>query len=203
MFFLQYRIIPATDHPRREQLGEGLACCWLERPSLAAADKFARKAIAKENWKIIEREHGFSCSEDDFEDHLLPYYEQALIDKEVFVYNQSPRYPAYHVVAAVEQGLPASVAEAHYFLCGDSIRQDGEDVYDPDFWSGERKQTALDGAKEAIIEAGWTITQVLHNGPCGPGDLPEDLLPFYDEAEEEGVCLVFVTDDPLAENPTG
>ena len=67
-----------------------------------------------------------------------------------------------------------------------------EDVYDPDFWTGECGRTAVAAAHEAIGEAGWTVTAVVEERPCGRRDLSEDLVPYYDEAEDAGSCLVFV-----------
>jgi hypothetical protein len=200
MFFLQYRILPAADHPEQDRLGEGLMCCWIDRPTLDEADEFARADLAERKWTVVEREHGFEADESDFDEDedLLAFYRQALTDHEVFVYNQSPRYPVYWVIAAVRRDEEPSEGEAHYFLCGEAIVQEDEDVYDPDFWTGERETIARNAAQETIGEAGWTVVEVRQSRPCGRSDVPEDMVDYYDEAEDEGVCLVFVVDDPVA-----
>jgi hypothetical protein len=197
MFFLRYLVAPAADHPERDRLGEAYVCCWIDRRTLASADKAARRDIRRQKWQVLDRECGDVVTADDYDSNgeWLEYYEQALTDKEVFVYYRSPRYPVYWVTAAAERGAPAGAAAAHYFLFGGSIERAGEDVYDPAFWTGEHLRAALDGAREAIADAGWTIRTITGERPCSRGDVPEELVAYYDEAEDSGACLVFVRDE--------
>jgi hypothetical protein len=194
MYYLEYRVWPGEDNPRREQLGEGLVCCWIDRRSLAAADRVARRVIRRQQWEVLERECGKTATEADHADdeQWVRSFRQAVTDKEVFSFNLSPRYPVYWLTASVTRESPREAAEAHYFLAGASILQEGEDLYDPGFWSGEPEQAAEAGAAEAVRKAGWQVTAVLQRRPCGRGDVPEDLVPFYDEAEDSGSCLVFL-----------
>jgi hypothetical protein len=196
MFYLQYRVSPGDAHPRREQLGEGLVCCWIDRPTLPEADRVARRTIRREKWDVLEREFGEPARDADHGDdeEWLRYYRQALTDKEVFAFNLSPRFPVYWVTASVGHKFSGEVAEAHYLLAGDSILQDGDDLYAPDFWSQELDQLAVDGMVEAIEAEGWVVTEVSHRRPCGRGDVPEELVFAYDEAEDSGSCLVFLRD---------
>src|SRR6516162_8705769 len=108
MYFLHYRVIPAKANPERDCLGEGLVCCWIERPSLAEADRVARREIRGRKWQILERETAEQVTAEDYAEDLewQQYYEQALLDKEVFLYHVSPRFPVYWVSAIVEQGSP-------------------------------------------------------------------------------------------------
>jgi hypothetical protein len=126
----------------------------------------------------------------------LGYYEQALVDREVFVFNESPRYPVYLVVATAEGGEPAEVAEVYYLVCNEALMDDNDDPYAPDFWVGQRAHTARDAAIEAINEQGWKFLAVVEERPVGRGDLPDEMVPYYDEAEDTGACLVFVQDGP-------
>jgi hypothetical protein len=196
MFFLRYSIVPAADHPRFDELGEALVLCWIERASLAEADEVARHDIARQQWQILEREAGEAVTAADYDsdDDFRERYEQALIDKEVYQYYLSPRYPVYWVNAALRQG--SETAEAHYFLCNEALREEGDDVYDPAFWDGEREEAVFQAALEAIREAGWELTAPLEGRPCGRGDVPEELLGPYDKAEEGPTpCLVFLHDE--------
>jgi hypothetical protein len=194
MFFLRYHVAPAVDHPERDRLGEAYCCCWLDRRTLAAADKAARRDIRGQRWQVLDRECGDEVTAADYDTNpeWLGYYQQAVTDKEVFVYYRSPRHPVYWVTAAVECGTTAAVADAHYFLFGGSVELAGEDVYDPAFWTGEHLRAALDGAREAIAHAGWVVTAFREHRPCAYADVPEELAAYYDEAEESGCCLVFV-----------
>ena len=38
------------------------------------------------------------------------------------------------------------------------------------------------------------LAAFLANEPCGWDDVPEEMVQYYDEAEEDGACLVFVHD---------
>jgi hypothetical protein len=198
MFYLQYRVLPGATNPRREQLGEGMVCCWIDRPTLRGADRVARRAIRRDHWDVLEREVGEPAAESDHGDDegWVRYYRQAVIDKEVYLFNLSPRFPVYWVTASVTRKSSREAAEAHYLLAGASIVQDGDDLYAPDFWSPELEQLAVAGAVEAVEAEGWVVTEVSHRRPCGRGDVPEELVFAYDESEESGCCLVFFRDGP-------
>jgi exonuclease III len=198
MYFLRYNVFPAESHPRYEILGEALVCCWIERAALEEADEVARCELQQNHWRILARDSADEVTEADFEDHDVwrSYYEQALMDKEVYQYHLSPRHPVYWVITSVQEESSGEVAEAHYFLCGDNICEEDEDVYDPAFWTGEREETAVEGARESLAEAGWRVRTILKQGPCAHSDVPEDMQVYFDEAEEHGACLVFVHDEP-------
>jgi len=197
MFYLRYRALPAVDHPRADRLGEALVCCWIDRPTLAEAGSVARTDIAEQHWRILDREVGEEVTAADYEpgDEAHPYYEQALTDREVFVYYTSPRYPVYWVTAAVTHADPPETAEAHYFLCGEAVAEEEEDINDPAFWGGDRGRAAVEAARDAITGEGWQVAGQLAGRPCGTRDLPEDLVEFYDGAEDDGSCLVFLRDE--------
>lgn len=201
MYFLRYAITPAESHPEFGVLGEGLVNCWVNRPTLATADRVARADVAARGWAVLEREAAEEVTAADYdeEDEWRGYYEQALTDREVYAYHTSPRYPVYHVVAAVERAAPPEAAEAHYFVCGEWLTDGDESVAVPDFWDESRRQTVLDAAGAAIRVAGWVVTGVVSHDPCGRSDLPEDMQFYYDEAEESGACLVFVRDGEAEE----
>jgi hypothetical protein len=197
MYFLRYQVLPGADHPEADRMGEGLVCCWVDRPSLAEADAVARADITGQGWDILGREAGEEVTAADYEpDHeWLPYYEQALTDGEVFVYHTSPRHPVYWVSAIVTRASPPETAEAHYFLCGEAVAEEGDDIYDPAFWGGDRGRAAAEAAREVIAAEGWTVAGSLEGRPCERDDPPEDLVEFYDAAEDDGSCLVFLRDE--------
>ncbi len=205
MFYLQYRVLPSATNPRREQLGEGLVCCWIDRPTLRAADRVARRTIEREHWEVLEREYGEPAGEAEHGDdeEWVQYYRQALTDKEVFAFHLSPRFPVFWLTAAVVRKSTREAAEAHYLLAGASILQDGDDLYAPDFWSEELEQLAGAWASEAIKAEGWAVAEVSHRRPCGRGDVPEELIFAYDEAEDSGSCLVFFREGEAEDDATG
>jgi hypothetical protein len=196
MYFFRFVVFPAAAHPEREKLGEGLALCWIDRPTELEADAVARTEIGREAWDIVERESVETVTEADYpdpDDEMREFYDQAVTEGEVLVFVTSPRFPVYWVTAAVEQGDPVAAGVAHYFVSGDAVRDDEDDVYDPDFWAGDRAQAALDAAEKDLAEAGWVLVRVLDQRPCAASDVPGELVDFFDEAEETGSCLVVGT----------
>ena len=195
MYFLRYRAMPAKTHPERDRYGEALVCCWIDRRTLATADRVARRQLRAEKWDVLERDAGEKVTEADYDegDEWLEHYRQALTDTEVFVYHLSPRSPVYCVIGAVKQGSPPRAAEAMYLASGESLLRDGEDdVSVPGFWDARRRAKVVAAARKAIREAGWTVTAIRDERPVGPTDLAEDFVAYYDEAEDRGSCLVFI-----------
>jgi hypothetical protein len=197
MYFFRFRLVPMEDHPERDRMGEAWVCCWIERGSVSEAEEIARQDIRNEKWSVVEREWASVVTEADYskDDDLLSYYKQALVDKEVFLYHFSPRYPVYWVTASVKKNSSAELALAHYFCCNALPQKEWENVYDPSFWTGKREREALKAARDAIGRDGWTLISILEKRPCGQCDVPEDLAPYYDEAEGSGSCVVFIHHD--------
>ena len=198
MFFLRYDALPGKTHPDRATVGDTYICCWIDRKTLATADRVARRHIKSEKWEILERDAGEKVTEQDYEDgdNGLDFYRQALTDGDVYVFHTSPRYPVFCIVASVERRKARKVetAEAHYLVAGFSLVAETERVDVPNFWNAVRRQFALRAGREAIVKAGWKLTRVVSEQPCGQRDLPDDFHGYYDEAEELGACLVFVHD---------
>lgn len=196
MYFLRYHARPAAEHPEAGRVGAASVVCWIDRPSLDEADAAARADIEGQHWEVLDRDAGEEVSAEDYgpDDEWRANYEQALTDREVYVYHTSPRFPVYWVSGTAIQGSPPETAEVHYFLCGDAVADDVDDLYDPVFWAGARGQSAVDTAQEMVEGEKWTVAGPLTGRPCGVQDLPEELVEYYDEAEEDGSCLVFLRD---------
>jgi hypothetical protein len=196
MYFLRYAAMPSNTHPEHDRLGEAYICCWIVRRSLAAADKVARREIRKQQWRILERDCGYIIRESDYDDGHdgVECFRQARVDRQVFQFYLSPRFPVFQVTANVKKRVAGETAVAHYFLAAEAIMQKRDDVYDPGFWIGSRSRLAVASARKAIEHAGWRVTGILARRPCGACDLPTDFQRYYDEAEDLGACLVFVHD---------
>lgn len=194
MFFLQYVANTSETHPEHGLLGDAFLCCWIDAPTLDLADAVARTEIDSQHWLIREREEAGEVQATDYDedDENREFYEQALTDKTVYVFHTCPRYPVYWVAAAVEKD--GQVAEAHYFLAGASLVGEDDDVAIPGFWDGPHRETALTEAQGELAGSGWTLKEITSHKPCGREDVPEDLQFYYDAAEEDGACLVFVHD---------
>ena len=87
MYLLTYHA-----HPNDKYIGDTVAGsfinCWIETDSIKNADNIARKEITELNWDIIERTEAIEVDENyyDKDTPKVEYYEQALIDKRVYVF---------------------------------------------------------------------------------------------------------------------
>ncbi|MCI0704642.1 MAG: hypothetical protein L0241_26605 [Planctomycetia bacterium] len=197
MYFLSYSVKPSKTHPERQRYGDAWVNCWIDRKTLRAADQIARREIEEQNWDIVERETAEVVTADSYaqDDINLQYYEQALVDETVFVYHLSPRYPVFGAIAEVEQDSTQKRCSALYLITGESLLQKGEEsVAELNFWDDARRDKAISAAREAIKDAGWKVISIHESWPCGRDDLAEDMRFYFDEAEENGACLVFIHD---------
>lgn len=191
-FQLGYAVTPSEAHPDYETHGEAFAVCWILSPSLARAEETARAALSSQGLEILEQEYGDRVTRESYEegDELLDYFEEAQVEREVFLFHCSPRFPVYRVVVSVRQGQ--EVAEAHYLVAGESLMGEDDDLYDLEFWTPGRAEQAAAAALRLVEESGWTAGNLLSSEPINYGDVAEDLQEFYDHAEEDGECLVLV-----------
>jgi len=91
MFYLTFDAVPTTEHPEFDTLGGAGINCWIVARSLKDAEDQARQHIESVYWFIKEYEEGFAVDETSFEDDVKrPYFEQAEIDGEVYLFNTYP-----------------------------------------------------------------------------------------------------------------
>jgi hypothetical protein len=139
MIFARYNCIPGKRHPDIERVGETYANCWLRVRSFSEAKKIAEKNIRGQNWQILNLDEIWRIPKGHYqtEDDGLPYYEQALIDKEVYVFHQSPKHPVYCVnfeavpIQTNTQFPKGTYADVRYWVVNEKVSS--SDVFD-DFW---------------------------------------------------------------------
>lgn len=90
MKFITYHVKPNEEFDNLEEIGGAYVNCFIESDSSQRAQEIAIKKIAELNWKIIELEELSNMDEESVSDEKREYYEQALIDKEVFVFYNYP-----------------------------------------------------------------------------------------------------------------
>ncbi len=197
MYFLAIAVEPTEEHPDHATLGECLVSCWIEREAIEDAIAVAKAMILEKPWRIIRIELVQYVTEADYDedDDHTQYFEQALIDKEVLVFNTSPRYPVYHMEFTLKSDPKGDgPGEARAWIVNYMVDEE-YDHYAPDFWSGERAARAVSTMKEAIREHGYEVDEVTHQGPYSRDESSEDCQ-YYDDAEDQGMCLVFIHDSP-------
>ena len=90
MFCFQFEARPKATHSRAHEIGGATVNCWIERGTLEEAESYARGSIADEDWTILHKEDGFLVTRDTQDPEGMRYFEQAEIDKEVFVFHTWP-----------------------------------------------------------------------------------------------------------------
>ncbi len=200
-FLLRYALKPSKHHPEFDSLGEAMVNCWMVCSSIEEADKAAVTDIEREHWVILEREEAEITTSEDYDsddDDGLQFFEQAQLDKEVYVFHKSPRFTVYRIVAAVERLLPdgsKEQEEAQVMLLNESLAEDDADFYDLAFWSDERCSAAVERAHKLLEEQGWTVVSISQQGPVDWLSADEDLTELCEYAEEDDECLVFSSED--------
>jgi hypothetical protein len=203
MIFARYNCLPGNKHPDSERVGETYVNCWLRVRSFAEAKNLAEQNIKSQFWKIrvLDEIWRIPPGHHRTEEDGLPYYEQALIDREVYVFHQSPKHPAYRVdFEAVptrsNKNFPRGThADVKYWVMNEKVSTTS-DVYDR-FWDKSvHKRKAIALGRKAIQSESWRVTAVRGGQPVSYTSFPKDHLftQHYEEAEEYGECLAFWTD---------
>jgi len=209
MIFAFYLVVPGPEHPDVERIGGAYVNCWLRVGSFAEAKRLAEKNLRDHHWKILELEEIWRIPRGYFhtEHDGRAYYEQALIDREVYAFHQWPKYPVYCVdFEAVPMRTNAQFpkgahANVKYWVLNSKVSSK-TDEYD-DFWCKEahvRKAIAL--GKRAVKGEKWRVTVVGEGRPVNFRSYPRDplLTQYCEEAEEYGECLSFWHDAGPSKN---
>lgn len=90
MFHFQFEVAPKPTHPKCLEYAGAMACCWIQRDTLPAAESVARRWLADEDWTIVTTEDaGVITRETQLPDGMR-YFQQAEIDGQAFVIITSP-----------------------------------------------------------------------------------------------------------------
>jgi hypothetical protein len=92
MFFFTFEAKPSVDHPENNAIGGAFVNCWIEASTQTDAEKNARRTIEEHKWNIEILAESYLDDRAYYDDDApgLQYYEQALMDKEVFVFHRYP-----------------------------------------------------------------------------------------------------------------
>jgi len=204
MIFARYDIVPGRRHPDRDRVGISFANCWLRVRSFAEAKDLAEQNLAEQHWDILSLDEIWRIPAGHYQTEVdgLPYYQQALIDREVYVFHLSPKYPVYcldfeAVPMRSNQHFPVGThAVVKYWVTNEKVSTTS-DVFDH-FWdkiTHQRKAIAL--GRKAIQSEHWRVTAVRGGQPVNYRSFPKNQLftQYYEEAEEYGECLAFWTEE--------
>ncbi len=91
MYFFSFHSIPIKPEDKLE-FGGAYVNCWIQDSSIHDAEERARTAIEENEWSITDQDNeSYETTRDHWiNDDQLEYYDQALIDREVWVFNIYP-----------------------------------------------------------------------------------------------------------------
>jgi hypothetical protein len=90
MKFITYHVIPTEDLDKKDNIGGAYVNCFIESESSSHSQEIAKKQLSQLHWEIIELEELTIIDQNTVSEENKEYYEQALIDKEVFVFYTYP-----------------------------------------------------------------------------------------------------------------
>lgn len=92
MFFILFEATPRRDSHILPQVAGALVSCWIQRATLEEAIDVAKTNILAEGWIIDEPDEAYEVDENTYPSGKegCEYFEQALIDQEVFVFHCFP-----------------------------------------------------------------------------------------------------------------
>ena len=92
MFLLTYLAVPTSDAKEFHEAGGAYVSCWIQSGDRYTAEQRARDLIQEYGWSVESLEEGAIVTSADYDrdDEDREYYEQALVEGEVLVFNTWP-----------------------------------------------------------------------------------------------------------------
>ena len=95
LYFFTYLARPKAGSENSESYGGAYVNCWIDAESDARAAECASTAISRAGWAVESLEQYSVVTRKDYadDDEGLQHFDQALIDKEVYVFHTWPPDP--------------------------------------------------------------------------------------------------------------
>jgi hypothetical protein len=93
MFFLTFLANPTPEAKEFHESGGAYVSCWIQSGDRSVAEQRARDLIHEYGWSVESLEEGAIVTSADYDrdDEDREFYEQALVEGEVLVFNTWPR----------------------------------------------------------------------------------------------------------------
>ena len=93
MFYLTFLAAPTPDAKEFHDAGGAYVSCWIQNGDPQTAEQRARELIQDYGWTVESFEEGATVTGADYaaDDEDRQFYEQALMEGEVLVFNTWPR----------------------------------------------------------------------------------------------------------------
>lgn len=208
MYYVCITVRTHHSHLEHARIDQAFVGCWMDRETEEQAIEDAKAMIVEEPWEIEEIDPVSEVTAADYADEPenLAYYEQALEDKNVLVFNVCPRFTTYFIQFDIKQdelnefgtstgnelSADATVWVSNEIVVSEEPTPEDIDMMDEEFWSEDRAARAIDIAKAVIENEKWTVVETVKHWPFSYRHLEKqpDLSDYVDGAEEDGVSLV-------------
>lgn len=93
MYLLTFHAVPTPDAKEFHDSGGAYVSCWIQSQDRQDAEQRATELIQDYGWSVEALEEGAIVSSSDYDqdDEDRQFYEQALVEGEVLVFNTWPR----------------------------------------------------------------------------------------------------------------
>ena len=87
IYFLTFHTKPTLANEQVNKIEGAYINCWIDADDIETAEKTAAQKIQDTNWEILNTEDGYEITREDYPSRNkgLECYEQALVDKEVYL----------------------------------------------------------------------------------------------------------------------
>ena len=119
-YLVSLLVQPDAQHPERAVVGQTIVNTWVVTGSVESATRLAAEDVRVEGWELVERSEAGAVSEFDLDDASVCYYQQALIDGFVAVFNQSKpsmKRKAKALVSSFTKSSRNRSCASHVHLC--------------------------------------------------------------------------------------
>jgi hypothetical protein len=90
MFFFNFHAAQC-DPPADPTCGGAYVNCWIQDSTIESAEITARRGIEEQGWTVTDYEETpRQTSRENWDKEKLEYYDQALIDREVWLFHRYP-----------------------------------------------------------------------------------------------------------------
>ncbi|MEM6756943.1 MAG: hypothetical protein AAF586_07235 [Planctomycetota bacterium] len=90
IYLLSYEVEPTEARSQQENDAGAFVNCFIAQQDVDQARRLARQVIEDAGWVIVECDAEKLISRDDVSSDAVEYFDQALIDQEVFVFHTWP-----------------------------------------------------------------------------------------------------------------
>jgi hypothetical protein len=91
MYLVTFEVRPTRLCGNYAKVAGAFVNCWMRSATCASARRVARRALRREGWRLLEEVASSQKLPRNLAEGTEPFYRQAMVDGEVFVFHTWPR----------------------------------------------------------------------------------------------------------------